>query len=92
MNNGKSILKQIKHDARFFERFYIKPCPFCGGEAFIEKGVHSRNEEGYLYYTITCDNCGASIDGEAINSYQVNWTKAKVSVVDKWNRRTEENR
>lgn len=37
MNNGKSILKQIKHDARFFERFYIKPCPFAEVKLLLKR-------------------------------------------------------
>ncbi len=58
----------------------LKPCPFCGGEAylFVSNGVR-----------VICPKCGATtkilVDGMCANKVTGNATKA---VIEAWNRRT----
>ena len=88
--NARKILKEIKSDGRYIERRLLKPCPFCGGKAKMERGEHSRPEEGFGYYIIKCEECGAFVSGKSRNTYREHIGKATFSVVDKWNRRTGE--
>ena len=64
----------------------LKPCPFCGGKAKAhEKG---RRAEGYMWYMIACENCGANVTGDHENPYNSKEDgKAIRSAADNWNRR-----
>lgn len=88
--NARKMLKEIKSDGRYIDRRLLKPCPFCGGKAKMERGEHSRPEEGYEYYIIECEECGAQVCGESRNTYREDIGKSIFSAVDKWNRRTGE--
>lgn len=88
--NARKMLKEIKSDGRYIDRRLLKPCPFCGGKAKMERGEHSRPEEGYEYYIIECEECGARVSGKSINNYQEKIEKATFSAIDKWNKRTGE--
>lgn len=36
----------------------LKPCPFCGGEAVMQKRVGATGRDGYKVYRIYCSKCG----------------------------------
>lgn len=88
--NARKMLKEIKSDGLYIERRLLKPCPFCGGKAKMERGEHSRPEEGYEYYIVECEECGACVSGKSINNYQEKIEKAIFSASGKWNKRTGE--
>ena len=56
----------------------LKPCPFCGGEAYIESLNDHRT--GYAVHFATCLVCGCEMP-------RIARTKQKAAEV--WNRRTE---
>ena len=64
----------------------LKPCPFCGGKAeAFEKG---RPVEGWFWYDIQCENCGANVSGESENPYDRKQDgKAEETARANWNRR-----
>lgn len=53
----------------------LKPCPFCGGEAF----VHMLGNEIAKGYYIACDECGAKT---IVFGYEA-------EAIEEWNRRAE---
>ena len=54
----------------------LKPCPFCGGYAMIDKELLS----GHWVYQVRCTGCWAT-------SPKIN---TKKEVVEAWNRRTDD--
>ena len=61
------ILKDVKYD-----RYELKPCPFCGGEATMIRG-----DTKLVQYVVKCDECGALS----------NWFDKEEKAVENWNRR-----
>ena len=56
----------------------LKPCPFCGGEAGIQ-----RIDDFGLFY-IVCGNCGAQVCSDTPDYFEEFSMK---DLYDKWNRR-----
>ena len=55
----------------------LKPCPFCGGRAFIDRFMQPKEE-----YRIMCTNCSARFGRYAgLN---------KKEAIEAWNRRAED--
>ncbi len=53
----------------------LKPCPFCGGKAYLDKVT-----DDYPNYVIRCWGCGVSTQ----------WCADKNKAVELWNRRVDE--
>ena len=51
----------------------LKPCPFCGGEAFKFK----MNDHGFVLFSVVCHECHA----------KTNATTTEERAVEAWNRR-----
>lgn len=74
----------------------LKPCPFCGGEAYI---TMQRDSEWYKeWYSVVCGECGSEI--KDVNRFMCDRTRERhwsenlkkeieKSLTDKWNRRAE---
>ena len=60
----------------------LKPCPFCGGEAYIEEESDSFST---VQYVARCKNClvDVRIDADMTKSFEYNRQKA----IEKWNNR-----
>lgn len=58
---------------------FLKPCPFCGGQAEILNKIN-YNTNTYRFFA-TCMNCGVETPRTARNTQQA---------ADAWNRRTAE--
>lgn len=71
MVNSKSIHNQ-------HENSELKPCPFCGGEAYIKSYLPC---DGYMgestRYRVGCDSCGVTVE-----------KCTKEHAIDTWNTRT----
>lgn len=68
-------------------RFFLNPCPFCGGSADLDvyaprDGVLSPS---ILVYCIRCEDCGASTEGIEQGRFD---PSPAAEVVKKWNKRT----
>ena len=48
----------------------VKPCPFCGGGAKVDEGVH-----GYFLATVTCEKCGAFMPGSVVTAAIRQWNR-----------------
>ena len=58
----------------------LKPCPFCGGEAYTE-GDKSKLQDGFGFWYVSCkNNCGVS-----------GYFRTKEDAIKAWNRRYNEN-
>lgn len=57
------------------EKVVLKPCPFCGGEAFA--GSNFDNDH-YVMCGADCDKCGG----------MVGYMKTEMAAIESWNRRT----
>lgn len=57
------------------EKIELKPCPFCGGEAFA--GSNFDNDH-YVMCGADCDKCGG----------MVGYMKTEMAAIENWNRRT----
>jgi len=57
------------------EKVVLKPCPFCGGEAFA--GSNFDNDH-YVMCGADCDRCGG----------MVGYMKTEMAAIENWNRRT----
>ena len=69
----------------------LKPCPHCGGKAFLNSN-YSRRAQMYFVF-VKCDICGAQ--GKAYRSYidpsDTNWTnQACMDAAAAWNMRTDD--
>lgn len=57
----------------------LKPCPFCGGPAYLaEHDVQRKDGKQGKHYTIVCDHCLARVD-----------CVDKDVCIIKWNRRAD---
>lgn len=56
----------------------LKPCPFCGGEAFTSFYI------GYPYW-VSCRECGAKIHGGVVSAIE-----GRKASIEAWNRRAGE--
>lgn len=69
----------------------IKPCPFCGGEAFLKEGKPTTF--GTFEALVICKNCSASVIGVsrinfATHKFEENgYNLAKEQAIKAWNRR-----
>lgn len=68
----------------------LKPCPFCGGEAFagtIEHPEDSRPNGGYRFHgCILCIRCQASAGP---TGFDLTYEEATNKAIAAWNRRAE---
>ena len=48
----------------------LEPCPFCGGEAFIEQYGDRRKSTIYL-----CENCGCRLETGEERNHGVRWNE-----------------
>lgn len=65
----------------------LKPCPFCGGEAFVDTIEHSdeNRPNGYRYHgNIMCQVCQASC---GTTGFDETYTLATEKAIKAWNRR-----
>ena len=58
----------------------LKRCPFCGGEATLERKISKSTGKMYTYHTAICQECHAS----------TGWQKTKGQARTAWNRRMED--
>lgn len=59
----------------------LKPCPFCGGEAYY-------SFDGKYYWHVTCFDCGATVALPYTDYYYSEKMKAsRDAVIKKWNKR-----
>ena len=58
----------------------LKPCPFCGGKAYIHDAI--CDDGAYLFTFVQCHTCKANIEGFS----------SKEKAIEAWNRRTENGR
>lgn len=62
----------------------LKPCPFCGGDAYIH--IDKKKNGTFNYVSVECKKCGAvPYVMQAYFGYSDEI--ASESVVDKWNKR-----
>lgn len=54
-------------------KYYLKECPFCGGEAELIDNCEPMRRE----FTVMCRCCHADVD----------WFPTRKAAVDRWNRR-----
>ena len=65
----------------------LKPCPFCGGEARLDKeNVCFGHGERHDKYFVECISCGARGKREVV--YYLTPTECQELVVRSWNTRT----
>lgn len=64
----------------------LKPCPFCGGEAYAR--FEPENKEAFGYSSVECRKCGAVPYVHRVY-YGLNKEDAIKGVVAAWNRRIE---
>lgn len=60
------------------EKAKLKPCPFCGGFAWVYE--HTRIKNRPTYYTTHCNDCGVS---------DLKHHKSASEAIEAWNRRSE---
>ena len=58
----------------------LKPCPFCGGEAFVYKRYSSVWREVPTDFTVLCKDCKAGVR---------NFFSTEAEAIEKWNRRVD---
>ena len=68
----------------------LKPCPWCGGEPYLDCAPLSNGSHGYrvcFIYRIKCAACGATAPkGDFDDIYQTSY-EAKQQAIEAWNRR-----
>ena len=65
----------------------IKPCPFCGGEAYYRTPQHEKGT-AFDVCMIECKQCGATPYGISVYENETDENK-KASIARFWNRRAE---
>lgn len=84
---GIRLLRTVKK----MSELKLKPCPFCGGEAFLKDG--NPTTFGTFEALVICKNCSASVVGVSrINFATCRFEKngyglARKQAVKAWNRR-----
>lgn len=70
----------------------LKPCPFCGGKAFLKDGKPTTF--GTFEVLVICKNCSASIVGVSRINFathrfeeKIGYDLAREQAVNAWNRR-----
>lgn len=69
----------------------LKPCPFCGGEAFLKEGKPTTF--GTFEALVICKNCSASVIGVSRINFRTEhkscngYNLAKEQATKAWNRR-----
>lgn len=69
----------------------LKPCPFCGGNPFINTIEHSEENRpyGYRFYgQIMCTKCQATA---GTTGFENTYEEATEKAIKAWNRRVKEN-
>ena len=56
----------------------LKPCPFCGGKAEVEKWINNTKLKRTSFYIALCTECNAKIE-----------TDKKYQAIENWNRRVD---
>ena len=72
------------------EKYGIKPCPFCGGSAFLEKNHRAFvNGQTAIMCFVRCVECNARSGREKLSDYGRKETSAEArnAAVKAWNRR-----
>ena len=67
------------------EEIELKPCPFCGGEAYFRTPQHSRGNT-FDIMMVECKRCGASPYAVQVNSCN-NEENKRAAIARIWNRR-----
>lgn len=68
----------------------LKPCPFCGGEAEINKKPLWRGNHGYkgcYEFVAVCKKCGCKVDHIKNDSIYRSEEEAQENVINAWNKR-----
>ncbi len=68
----------------------LKPCPFCGGEAEINKKPLWRGNRGYkgcYEFVAVCKKCGCKVDHIKNDSIYRSEEEAQENVIKVWNKR-----
>ena len=71
----------------------LKPCPFCGGRAYLEKSHRAFiNAQTTRVSYVRCTKCNARTERVPFEKYgkTSHSTEAEVEAVKAWNRRTTE--
>lgn len=63
----------------------LKPCPFCGGEAYFRTPQHVNNT-AFDVMIVECRHCGAAPYGVEVYQYDDDEHK-KEAIAEIWNRR-----
>lgn len=72
-----------------FEQPRLKPCPFCGGRAWLQFKDRPDPPSCYMVWLVRCIDCGARTkDFPTGNYYGLNATPEEVAQA--WNRRPNE--
>ena len=75
----------------------LKPCPFCGGSAILQK-IKNRQNDAPEAWKISCSSCGATPKGANVfssivikkpNGDIVNYKEGKSAAINAWERRAE---
>lgn len=68
----------------------LKPCPFCGGIPKIDESYRQWDGTYYLSTSIVCEVCGAS--SKEVWDIKTKDRNERINeVIEKWNRRKEQN-
>jgi Lar family restriction alleviation protein len=67
------------------EKYELKPCPFCGGEAEII--LVGNSIEGYSKVDVHCHCCGMGRTYRKLKGMNSNTIRSQVA--EKWNRRAD---
>ena len=56
----------------------LKPCPFCGGEAYIREHTRIAKPRRYTYFRVGCEECGLRFP---------KFSETIAEAIEAWNRR-----
>ena len=63
----------------------LKPCPFCGGEASVNRMYREWDKQLYTVVSVGCKSCGCYIDEPYRNNKELEVRESKI--IQTWNRR-----
>ena len=66
----------------------LKPCPFCGGQAKIQKIMETDPPVHFYDWVVSCTSCYATMQMAADNYYGREYYTEE-EVVEQWNRRVD---